>query len=79
MPDALNKVFCVNNLLEDIGGLVDPEDLPDEEGSGSDAGQDISNSTQAGNHEMDLNYARQDRLCHSYKDDICNILLKCDL
>ncbi len=33
MPDALNKVFHVNNMLEDIGGLVDPEDLP--EGSSS--------------------------------------------
>ncbi|KAI9463182.1 hypothetical protein BJY52DRAFT_1184732 [Lactarius psammicola] len=29
MPDALNEVFRVNNMLEDIGGLVDPEDPPE--------------------------------------------------
>ena len=34
MPDALNEVFRVNNMLEDIGGLVDLEDLP-EGGSGA--------------------------------------------
>ncbi|KAF8260203.1 hypothetical protein EI94DRAFT_1811982 [Lactarius quietus] len=32
MPNALSEVFHVNNMLEDIGGLVDPEDLPEEEG-----------------------------------------------
>ena len=38
MPDALYEVFRVNDMLEDIGGLVDPEDLPEIEGSG--AGRD---------------------------------------
>ena len=34
MPDALNEVFHVNDMLEDIGGLVDPEDLLEMEGGG---------------------------------------------
>ncbi|KAH8993545.1 hypothetical protein EDB86DRAFT_2830073 [Lactarius hatsudake] len=33
IPDAINKVFQMNNKMEDIGGLVDPEDHP-EGGSG---------------------------------------------
>ncbi|KAH9160717.1 hypothetical protein EDB89DRAFT_1914461 [Lactarius sanguifluus] len=33
IPDALNEVFRVNHKMEDIGGLVDPEDHP--EGGGS--------------------------------------------
>ena len=60
MLNALNEVFHVNNTMEDVGRLVDPEDLPDEEGSGNDAGQDISNGTQARNHEMDLNNTLED-------------------
>ena len=35
MPYALNEVFWVNNILEDIGGLVDPEDLQEVEGGSS--------------------------------------------
>ena len=60
MPDALNEVFRVNNMMEDVGGLVDPEDLPDEEGGGSDAGRDITNGTQAINDEMDVNDTLED-------------------
>ncbi|KAH9024958.1 hypothetical protein EDB84DRAFT_1614164 [Lactarius hengduanensis] len=41
MPDALNEVFRVNNKMEDIGGLVDPEDLPEGGGgSGNDSDSD---------------------------------------
>ncbi|KAF8256456.1 hypothetical protein EI94DRAFT_1646523 [Lactarius quietus] len=40
-------------MLEDIGGLVDAEDLPEEEGR-SDADRDISNNVH-GNNELDLN------------------------
>ena len=47
MPDALNKVFHVNNMLEDIGGLVDPEDLP--EGSSSTGRNDKLDSDRVDN------------------------------
>ena len=50
MPDALNEVFCVNDMLEDIGGLVDPEDHLEMEGSG--AGRD-SDSGVGGHNELD--------------------------
>jgi hypothetical protein len=51
MPDALNEVFRVNEMMEDIGGLVDPEDLP--EGS-SGAGRDGSSGA-GGNDQSDMN------------------------
>ncbi|KAH9014552.1 hypothetical protein EDB85DRAFT_2157315 [Lactarius pseudohatsudake] len=35
IPDALNEVFRVNNKMEDIGGLVDPEDRPEGGGGGN--------------------------------------------
>jgi hypothetical protein len=54
MPDALNEVFRVNNMLEDIGGLVDPEDLPEVEG-GSSAGRDGTGAGDA--DELDPNDA----------------------
>lgn len=50
MPDALNNIFRVNDVLEDIGGLVDPEDLPDVEGGSGGGGA-------GGNDEPDLNDA----------------------
>ena len=53
MPDALNNIFCVNEVLEDIGGLVDPEDLPEEEG-GRGAGRDGGGGA-GGNDEPDSN------------------------
>jgi hypothetical protein len=50
MPDALNEVFRVNDILEDIGGLVDPEDLPDAEG-GNSVGRDGAGGV-GGNNEL---------------------------
>ena len=50
MPDALNEVFCVNDMLEDIGGLVNPEDLPEMVHSG--AGGD-GDSGVGGHNELD--------------------------
>ena len=50
MPDALNEVFRVNDMLEDIGGLVDPEDLPEMVHSG--AGGD-GDSGVGGHNELD--------------------------
>ncbi|KAH8979483.1 hypothetical protein EDB83DRAFT_2537246 [Lactarius deliciosus] len=35
IPDAINEVFRVNNKMEDIGGLVDPEDHPEGGGGGN--------------------------------------------
>ncbi|KAH9009952.1 hypothetical protein EDB85DRAFT_1902616 [Lactarius pseudohatsudake] len=35
IPDALNEVFRVNHKMEDIGGLVDPEDHPEGGGGGN--------------------------------------------
>ena len=76
MQDALNEVFHVDNMMEDIGGLVDPEDLPDEEGSGNDTGQDISNGTQARNHEMDLNDDEQHRCMGWYSHCVSKVSVK---
>ena len=45
MPDALNEVFCVNDRLEDIGGLVDVEDLT--EGNGGAGGNDEDGANEA--------------------------------
>ena len=53
MPDALNNIFRVNEVLEDIGGLVDLEDLPEEEG-GRGAGRDGGGGA-GGNDEPDSN------------------------
>ena len=53
MPNALNNIFCVNEVLEDIGGLVDPEDLPEEEGSRG-AGRDGGGGA-GGNDMLDSN------------------------
>ncbi|KAH9025033.1 hypothetical protein EDB85DRAFT_2150061 [Lactarius pseudohatsudake] len=44
MPDALSEVFRVNNKMEDIGGLVDPEDLPEGGGGGDGGGGNDSDS-----------------------------------
>ncbi|KAI9437779.1 hypothetical protein BJY52DRAFT_1196344 [Lactarius psammicola] len=52
MPDALNEVFRVNNILEDVGGLVDPEDLPEVESSNG-PGRAYSGSGARGNDELD--------------------------
>jgi hypothetical protein len=54
MPDALNEVFRVNNLLEDIGGLVDPEDLPEvvEGGGGGNGGNDELDSNDGADYTM---------------------------
>ncbi|KAI9452663.1 hypothetical protein BJY52DRAFT_1402809 [Lactarius psammicola] len=52
MPDALNEVFRVNNILEDVGGLVDPEDLPEVESSNG-PGRAYSGSGAGGNDELD--------------------------
>ncbi len=56
MPDALNKVFRVNNMLEDVGGLIDPEDLLEVEGSNS-PGRVYSGNGASGNNELDSNDA----------------------
>ncbi|KAH9016941.1 hypothetical protein EDB85DRAFT_2155530 [Lactarius pseudohatsudake] len=39
IPEAINEVFRVNHKMEDIGGLVDPEDRP-EGGSGGNSDSD---------------------------------------
>jgi len=56
MPDALNEVFRVNNMLEDVGGLVDPEDLPEVEDSNG-TGRAYGGSGAGGNDEFDPNDA----------------------
>ncbi|KAH9030581.1 hypothetical protein EDB83DRAFT_2319314 [Lactarius deliciosus] len=58
MPDALNEVFRVNHMMEDIGGLVDPEDLPEVEnrsGVASASGRASSGNGAGGNDEVDSN------------------------
>ncbi|KAH9010626.1 hypothetical protein EDB84DRAFT_1445605 [Lactarius hengduanensis] len=40
IPDALNEVFRVNHKMEDIGGLVDPEDHPEGGGGGGNSDSD---------------------------------------
>jgi hypothetical protein len=54
MPDALNQVFHVNNMLEDIGGLVDPEDPP-EGGNGADrdGGSGANRNDESDSNDMD--------------------------
>ena len=52
MPEALNEVFWVNDVLEDIGGLVDVDDTP--EGLSS-AGGDGGTSHAGGNEANEAN------------------------